>query len=138
MSLFHLVWEILNVFMHYLLDKKLSFLVMDLVDLLRLLLIMAWISATNLKVLLISEQSEWGNLSCCIFVINISIPLCCSDSEIFVLKLLVWMLSGTACCFQIFGGLNCIMVLPSSDIVQLTIICCTIDKAWNKVYAQNR
>ena len=38
-------------------------------------------------------------------------------SEIFVFELPGWMLSSTVCCFQFSGGVNCVMVLFSSQTV---------------------
>ena len=43
--------------------------------------------------------------------------LALKDSEVFVLEFLMWMSNSTVCCFQISGGVNCVMVLLSLLIV---------------------
>ena len=58
----YLVWEIVNVLLHYLLIRNSGipmFLALDLIDLLGSLSIRVWIWCRNLESLFLSEGSEW-------------------------------------------------------------------------------
>ena len=56
LALSHFVWEILNIFMHYLSDDKLRH---SYISGYWFAGIMAWISPTNSGIVFLSEQSDW-------------------------------------------------------------------------------
>ena len=124
-------------------------LVMDLIDFLESLSIIAWISPRNSWFLLLSEGSELKLPRCCTFVIPIGLIqlsfqiLCTIIWHLHTMKssywLLTWMSSCWACRLKISTGVNRIIIFLI-DNTQLTLICCTAEKtlsAWLKWIIQN-
>ena len=117
-----LVWEIPNVFMHYLPDKKLrhshvpdygsdglaGIVLNYLTTKFRSFFLIRTIRAV------MPSQPPLNSSNSFRFICNV-LKLTPKHSEICALLFSVWMLSSTACKFQISGAVNCVMQLPSSD-----------------------
>ena len=119
------VWEIPNIFMHYLPDKKLRHSNVPGFEpnWFARVIVNHGLNLTNKFESSFLIRTMRVNLSSFIISIELiqlfcNLLYCCqidTQSEIFILKFLTWMSISTICHFPISGGVNCIMALLSSQ-----------------------